>query len=126
MPSDQRRQQRFSLDLQAKITYRHHPEQQPLIDTVAANISAGGAFLKTTHPFPLAAKVRVEFLIAVDDLKHLQFILSLEALKNLDNNRVWVAASAIVIRKQDDGIAVIFDTDYQVTALRPASAREEE
>jgi PilZ domain len=125
MPSDKRRQERFSLDLQAKITYRHLAEQQPLIDTVAANISAGGAFLKTTQPFPLAAKVRVEFLLDLEDLKRLKFILSLDSLKNLENNKVWVAATAIVIRCQADGIGIIFDTDYQATSLPPATTKED-
>jgi hypothetical protein len=125
MPSEKRRQERFSLNLEAQLTYRHRPGEQPLIDTVAANISAGGAFLKTTHPFPLAAKVRVEFLLDLDDLRRLKFIVSQDALKTLDNNRVRVAASAIVIRRDADGIGIIFDTDYQLTALRHPSQPEE-
>ena len=125
MPSEKRRQERFSLNLEAQLTYRHHPGEQPLIDTVAANISAGGAFLKTSHPFPLAAKVRVEFLLDLENLRRLKFIVSQDVLKTLENNRVRVAASAIVIRREADGVGIIFDTDYQLSALRHPSQPEE-
>ena len=126
MPQEKRIQERFSLNLQAKISYRHGPQDQPRIETVAANISAGGAFLETTHDFPLAAKVRVEFFLDVDDLRRLKFILSVDSLKNLVGNKVWVAASGIVIRRQAEGVGIIFDTDYQVTPLRPATAKDDD
>jgi hypothetical protein len=124
MPSDKRAQERFSLNLQARISYRHSPDQLPVIDTVAANISAGGAFLTTSHPFPLAAKVRVEFLVSIEDLKRLKFILSMESLKNLAGNHLWVNATAIVIRREAYGIGIIFDTDYQFTPMRPPHPEE--
>jgi len=126
MSREKRNQERFSLNLEAKISYRHSPQDQPRIETVAANISSGGAFLETTHDFPLAAKVRVEFFLDVDDLRRLKFILSVDSLKNLVGNKVWVAASGIVIRRQAEGVGIIFDTDYQVTAMRPASARDDD
>ena len=111
MPSDKRIQERFSLNLQARISYRHSEDQLPVIDTVAANISSGGAYLRTSHPFPMAAKVQVEFLVSFDDLKRLKFILSVESLKNLTGKHLWVSATAIVIRREADGIGIIFDTD---------------
>lgn len=119
MPSDKRTRERFSLNLQARISYRHSTDQLPVIDTVAANISAGGAFLQTSHPFPMAAKVKVEFLLGFDDVKRLKFILSVESLKNLTGKNLWVSATAIVIRRETDGVGIIFDTDYQFTPMRP-------
>lgn len=124
MPSDKRIQKRFSLNLQARISYRHSEDQLPVIDTVAANISSGGAFLRTSHPFPMAAKVQVEFLVSFDDLKRLKFILSVESLKNLTGKHLWVSATAIVIRREADGIGIIFDTDYQFTPMRPVHPEE--
>ncbi|MBU1566885.1 MAG: PilZ domain-containing protein [Proteobacteria bacterium] len=119
MSSNKRIQERFSLNLQAKISYRHSEDHLPVIDTVAANISSGGAFLRTPHPFPMAAKVRVEFLLSFDDVKRLKFILSVESLKNLTGKSLWVSATAIVIRQETDGVGIIFDTDYQFTPMRP-------
>lgn len=124
MSSNKRSQERFSLDLQAKISYRHSDDQSPMIDTVAANISAGGAFLKTTHPFPMAAKVRVEFHLSFDDVKRLKFILSVESLKKCTGKNLWVTATAIVIRRQADGVGIIFDTNYQFTPMRPPQPKE--
>ncbi len=120
MPIERREQQRFSLNLEAKISYRHREDQPPVIDTVAANISAGGAFLTTSHAFPLAAKVAVEFYISIADLKKLRFILSMESLKRLTGSHTWVKANGIVIRREQDGIGIIFATDYQLTPMRPA------
>lgn len=119
MSSDKRNQERFSLNLQAKISYRHSDDQLPVIDTVTANISSGGAFLKTAHPFPMAAKVQVEFLLSFEDVKRLKFILSVDSLKKCIGQNLWVTATAIVIRRQEDGVGIIFDTNYQFTPLRP-------
>jgi hypothetical protein len=124
MPTEQRSQERFSLNLQAKISYRHSADQLPIIDTVAANISSGGAFLTTSHPFPLAAKVQVEFYLSCDDLRRLKFILSTESLKNLTGKNLWVSATAIIIRREVDGVGIIFDTDYQFTPLRPSQPKK--
>lgn len=119
MTRDKRIRERFSLNLQARISYRHSQDQPPVMDTVAANISSGGAFLKTSHPFPMAAKVKVEFLLSFDDMKRLKFILSVESLKKLTGTSTWVSATAIVIRREADGVGIIFDTDYQFTPMQP-------
>ena len=121
---EKRTQERFFLNLQAKITYRHIDDHQPpVIDTVAANISGGGVFLETSHPFPMAAKVAIEFLISLDDLKKLRFILSVEALRKISGNQVWISTTGIVVRRDECGIAVIFDTDYQITPVHTAPSR---
>jgi hypothetical protein len=125
MSIDKRSQERFSRNIQVRITYRHHTERMPTIDTVTANISSGGAFLETTHPFPLAAKVKVEFLLDFDDIKRLKFILSLESLKNLTGKTVWVCATAVVIRREAGGVGIIFDTDYRFTPMRPPHSENE-
>ena len=124
MSTEKRIQERLSLNLQARIFYRHSDTESPVFDTVAANISAGGAFLKTSHPFPMAAKVRVEFFLSIEDVKRLKFVLSVEALKNLTGKKLWISASAIVIRREAEGVGIIFDTDYQFTSLRPPHPEE--
>jgi len=119
MSIERREQERFSLNLQAKISYRHVEDQEPMIDTVAANISSTGAFLQTSHKFPMAAKVKMEFYLSVNDLKKLRFILSMESLKQLHGGNIWVCANGIVIREDDTGVGIIFDTDYQITPMKP-------
>jgi c-di-GMP-binding flagellar brake protein YcgR len=124
MPIERREQKRFSLNLQAKISYRHIEDQSSVIDTVAANISSGGAFIKTAHKFPMAAKVKIEFYLSLADLKRLQFILSTESLRRLTDQNIWVVAHGIVIRRENDGVGIIFDTDYQLTPMQtPGTAQ---
>lgn len=118
MSIERREQERFSLNLQAKIAYRHIEDQSPVIDTVAANISSGGAFLETAHKFPLATKVQIEFNMHFEDLKKLRFILSMESLKKLTGGDIWVVANGIVIRQEENGVGIIFDTDYQITPIK--------
>ena len=124
MSIERRDQKRFSLNLQAKISYRHVENQSLVIDTVAANISSGGAFLQTAHTFPMAAKVKIEFYLSLADLKRLRFILSMESLRQLTDQKIWVVAHGIVIRRETDGVGIIFDTDYQLTPMQPPSAAQ--
>lgn len=95
-----------------------------MIDTVAANISSGGAFVETAHKFPMAAKVKIEFYLSFDDLKRLRFILSMESLKQLIGKNIWVSANGIVIRQEEGGVDIIFDTDYQLTPMKTPSTAQ--
>ena len=117
MALERRKQERFFLNLQAKISAEQKGSPSPLIETVAANISSGGAFLETSHQFPLASKVHMEFLVTYEDLKKLRFILSHESLKKLAEKQVWIKATGVVIRQEVHGVAVIFETNYQITPL---------
>lgn len=121
MSRNRRRLERFSLNLQARIS-SSHSEDSPAdyYETVAANISSGGAFLQTAHPFAMASKVLVEFLVSYDDLKKLKFILSVETLRKLTGSQIWVKATGVVIRQEEGGVAVIFDKNYQLTPMAPA------
>ncbi len=121
MSIERRKQERFSLNIQAKLSSTGKNFSSPVVETVTANISAGGAFLETSHHFPIASRVRMEFLVTYEDLKKLKFILSIESLKKLADNKVWVNATGIVIRHESTGIAVIFERDYQLTPLKPLS-----
>lgn len=119
MSIDKRQQERFSLNLQAKISYGEDGSSQK-INTMAANISPGGAFLSTDLDIPMAEKVKIEFYLDIDDLKKLKFILSMEALKQLTDRKIWVTTTGIVIRKEGKGVGIIFDTDYQLTPMKSA------
>jgi len=119
MSTERREQERFFLNLQARISAVQKGSAAPLVETVAANISAGGAFLETSHPFPIASKVHMEFLVTYEDLKKLRFILSYEGLKKLADNKVWISATGIIIRQETHGVAIIFETNYQLTPLKP-------
>lgn len=126
MPSERRTQERFFFNLKARISYQFFDEATTkAIETVAANISAGGAFLQTQRPLPLSGKVQVEFLLSGEDLKKLKFILSMSTLLSMSGNNAWVKATGIVIRRENHGVAVIFDQNYQLTPMHPVSESEQ-
>lgn len=120
MSIERRDDERFSLNLKAKLSYRHVSDNSPVFDTVAANISAGGVFLETNEQIAMASKVRLEFYLNIAEVKMLKFILSEESIKKIKNSGVWVTATGVVIRQEENGIGVIFDTDYQVMPIKPS------
>jgi c-di-GMP-binding flagellar brake protein YcgR len=123
MSTERREQERLSINTAATITLRHTEEEAEVMESVAANISSGGAYLTTDREIPLAAKVKVEFFLELDELRRLKFVLSEESLRQLqEGNQLWVVTQGIVIRKDQQGVAVIFDTDYLFTPMQPRPA----
>jgi hypothetical protein len=122
MSQERREQERLFLDLQARVTSRFTDDTATdFIETLAANISAGGAFLRTERPLPMASKVQVEFLLSFENLKKLKFILSVQTLKQLTGRQVKVRATGVVIRQEEGGVAIIFDQNYQLTPMQSVS-----
>jgi PilZ domain len=118
---ERRIHERFSLNLQVKISATNEVGEIVFSEeTSAENISAGGAFIVTDRKLPLAGTVELEFLLAFEDLEKLRFILSVESLRACQGKHVRVKASGIVIRAEEKGVAVIFDTDYQIYPMQPS------
>ena len=65
--------------------------------------------------------MKLEFHLNFDDLKKLKFILSMDSLRKLTGKKVWVTTTGIVIRQEETGVGVIFDTDYQLTPMKPTN-----
>lgn len=125
MSKERRLQERFFLDIKARITYRFVNESSKVaLETVAANISSGGAFFKTEHDLPLSSKVFMEFQLSLEDLKKLKFILPMESLRTISGGKVTVCATGVVIRRQEDGIAVIFEQNYQLKPMSPLNTSQ--
>ena len=118
MAEDERRQfERFSLCINTQMTAETLSGKTPVLEYVTANISAGGAFIETDQPLPLASKVRLEFLVALKDLQTLKFIVSLDTLKAWKGKRVWISATGIVARHESTGMGIMFDDNYQISPM---------
>ena len=115
---NRREQQRYSLSLRTRITVESRTGSTPMFELVTADISAGGAFIATSRPLPMASRVRLEFFVSLEELGRLRFILTRESLKEWQGERAWVAATGVVIRVDKDGAAVIFDQNYQLSPLK--------
>jgi c-di-GMP-binding flagellar brake protein YcgR len=119
---ERRQQQRFSLNLQVKITAETEAGECLFHEeTIAANISSGGALILTNRKLPIASTVHLEFLLALEDLQKLRFILSVESLRACKGKHVWVKATGVVIRVEEKGVGIIFDTDYQISPMQPSN-----
>lgn len=114
---ERRLHERFSMRIQAKMTAETLSGKTPMMEFLTANISAGGAFIETDHPLPLVSKVRLEFLLSLEDLQALKFILSLKTLKAWKGKRVWISASGIVTRSVPGGMGIMFDENYQISPM---------
>ncbi len=112
-----REHERFSVRIKTKVTAEIPSGKAPVMEFLTANISSGGAFIETANPLPLVSKVRLEFLLSLEDIQSLKFILSLETLKSWKGNRLWVSATGTVLRCQDDGMGIMFDENYQINAM---------
>lgn len=123
---ERRRHKRYSLQLQAKMTAETAADNKPIIEFLTANIGAGGAFIKTETPLPLTSKVHLEFLLSLDDLQTLQFILSLEKLKAWRGKRVWINATGVVTRHEDRGMGIMFDDNYRINPMATSNTTEAE
>ncbi|MBU1985770.1 MAG: hypothetical protein KJ846_00935, partial [Proteobacteria bacterium] len=83
-----------------------------------ADISAGGAFIVTSCPLPIASKVRLEFFLSLEELAKLRFVVAKESLKVWEGERAWVTATGVVIRVDKEGVAIIFDQNYRISPIR--------
>ncbi len=114
---ERRIHERFSMQVQTKMTAETLSGKTPMMEFLTADISAGGAFIETEHPLPLVSKVRLEFLLSLEDLQTLKFVLALDTLKAWKGKRVWVSASGIVARSEPHGMGIIFDENYQISPM---------
>ncbi len=114
---ERRLHERYSIQIQTKMTAETLSGKTPMMEFLTADISAGGAFIQTDHPLPLVSKVRLEFLLSLEDLQRLKFVLSLDTLKSWKGKRVWVSASGIVTRTASDGMGIMFDDNYQISPM---------
>ena len=117
--AERRVHERFFIHIQTKMTAETLSGKTPMMEFLTANISAGGAFIETEQPLPLASKVRLKFLLSFKELKMLKFILSLEMLKAWKDERVWVSATGIVVRHEPAGMGIMFDENYQINPMDP-------
>lgn len=119
MISERRHQKRYTLKTNIQVCYQDK-KLQTVKRSMAANISNSGAFLPIEELPPLNSRVAIQFLLELDEVQKLRFVLSLASLKELSRNkRVWVTTNAHVIRHEQDGVAVIFAENYSTTPLQP-------
>jgi hypothetical protein len=104
---EQRKLERFDFEVPARIEASVPVEGREVCDLSTSNISAGGAFFRTTDTLPQGTKVKVNLVLPLDRIQEL-----------VGHSRVNVRVEGTVLRSGSAGMAVSFSEDYQILPLQ--------
>jgi len=110
---EKRTQERFDLEIPAKIELRTSGEEKEVLDLLTSNICSGGAFLHTVQPLPAGSEVKIDLILQLPELKELE--------DDYQQGHVYIGVTGSVLRSESTGMAVCFNEDYQI---RPAKAEQ--
>lgn len=88
-------------------TKRHEPE---IIELVTNNICAGGAYFKTANPLPVGTKISLKMTVELNNKE-----------KSQKKNMVSIEICGIVIRADEEGMAVQFENGYTMLPVSKKS-----
>jgi hypothetical protein len=103
--TEKREMERFDLELPALLSMMDENENQRAFEVMISNICSGGAFFKTDQPLSVGNHVKMDL------------ILPLYKFKKYGGKRSRVDVSGSVIRTNDQGMAVCFDKNFQISPL---------
>jgi c-di-GMP-binding flagellar brake protein YcgR len=103
---DQRSFERFDLKVPAKVGIRGAEHERVEISLLTRDICAGGAYMETETPLPQGTRVKVDFM------------LSIEKLKEMLDSQCRVLVEGEVIRTENNGVAIRFDDNYQIIPVK--------
>ena len=98
---ERRKHERFSLEVSAEIETAGNSKE--IIALLTADISAGGAFLKTSKPLPPGTQVNIKLVIPLEKIKMLR-----------DAQHAIISAQGTIVRSTDDGMSVSFDKQFHI------------
>lgn len=101
---ENRKMERFSLDLAGLLSINGRSEDG-VRKFQTVDICAGGALFHTTESVPLGAEISVDL------------ILPLDRFKEIKTKRALIEVSGKVIRKENNGVAVCFDSQYKISPI---------
>jgi hypothetical protein len=102
-----RRLERFTLKLPASIEIVSESEEhdKEILNLLTTNICSGGAFFHTDRPLPEGTSVKIDLVLAIDELK------------KLEGKQAFIKVNGEVIRAESDGMAICFGSDYTIKSL---------
>ena len=104
---ESRKMERFDLRLDALLILDSLPQKQFEKRFLCDDISSGGAFFKTSEPLRVGTPLKMELELPVCQLK------------NQRKNGALIKVSGAVVRVTEQGMAVIFDEEYQIIDAGP-------
>jgi c-di-GMP-binding flagellar brake protein YcgR len=104
---ERRRIERFHLEVPARIKSIDDEKAGKHVAFTTRDISSSGAFLFTDEAVAEGACVRLEFVLPVEKFRQLLG----------SQTKVSISVSGRVVRKDEHGIAVLFNRKYEIKAL---------
>ncbi len=104
---ERRKLERFELQTQARVLLETGSDEKGEYELLTRDLSSSGAFLFSSTHIPEGAKIRMEFSFTLDVLRKMVG----------DRGRARVRVRGRVIRADQSGIAVRFESRYKITAL---------
>jgi c-di-GMP-binding flagellar brake protein YcgR len=107
--ADKRQSKRITASVPARIELIDAQQEQEPIDLLTTDLSAGGVFFHSVNPLSKGAKVKIEIVLPVHKM-------------NISGGTgpYLIKAKGSVLRSQKDGMAIIFDEDYQIYRYKKA------
>jgi len=107
MANDERSLERFDFKLPARleVVREDGDQQKEVLNLLTSNICSGGAYFHTEQPLTEGTPVKLDI------------VLSIEELKKLSGKHALVKVSGKVIRTDSTGMAICFNSDYQIESL---------
>jgi hypothetical protein len=102
---DRRKYERFQLELPVRLTM-NSSQRTEIFELHTRDISAAGAFLKTTERFSIGTRCQLELTVTSERIRQLTGAQSL------------IKTEGIVVRSTPDGVAICFDGDCQILGLK--------
>jgi hypothetical protein len=96
--------ERFGLELKARVSLRSNDRDRKWINVMTSNICAGGTFLLTRQPLRIGAKLYFEAVLPL-------------SRKNSERKNSLIKTSGVVIRTEEEGMALRFDDEYEILPL---------
>ena len=105
---NQREFERFDLKVPAMVGIVGGEGSEEEMSLFTDNICAGGAYLAKATDKPLSKGTKIQ----------MSFVLNIAKLKELLDSDCQVRVSGEVVRSDEEGIAVRFDSEYKLTSIK--------
>ena len=104
---ERRKLERFELNAPARVLLESGRCKNDEYNLTTRDVSSDGAFLYSSQPFPEGAKVKMDFMISLETLQRLAG----------EKGMAKIRVKGKVIRSDENGIAIRFESSYKITAL---------
>lgn len=103
--SENRRLERFGLGLPSQVQISQENKGEGVLAVETRNVCSGGAFFKTEELLAEGTEVAIDLVLPLDELK------------KMDGRRTLIKVSGVVVRTEDEGMAVQFNRRFKLVPL---------